>query len=226
MAAIQENFGRYTPAGGMPELREAVARQASEELKVDFKNSNILVSAGAKMVLFTAIQSFVNPGDEVIIPAPYWVSYPPMVELADGVPVIVPCASHKLSAKELEGALTSKTKLLILNSPNNPSGQVYTKQELADLAKVLDQHPHIWVISDDIYNRLTLEGKESVTPHLLHLAPHLKDRVLSINGVSKTFGMTGWRLGWGIGLSISLQPWDAMHPRQSAVQIPSPKKQP
>jgi aspartate aminotransferase len=142
-----------------------------------------------------------DPGDEVLIPAPYWVSYPTMVELVDGVPVIVHAdelTGFKVHSRHLEAKVTPKTKVLLLNSPNNPTGQTYSRAEIEDLVGFLRRHPRIVVISDDIYNQLVFEG-EKVAPHLLHVAPDLKDRVVVVNGVSKTYSMTGWRLGWALG---------------------------
>ena len=142
-----------------------------------------------------------DPGDEVLIPAPYWVSYPTMVELVDGVPVIVPSdelSDFKVHAHHIEKKITPKTKVLLLNSPSNPTGQVYTKAELEDIARLLKRHPQIVVISDDIYNQLVFTG-DTVAPHLLHCAPELKDRMILVNGASKSLSMTGWRIGWALG---------------------------
>ena len=199
--AIEKGETKYAPSNGIPALREILAERASHELGVGFKPSQITVTAGAKFVIFSALQSLLDPGDEVIIPAPYWVSYPPMVELAQGLPVIVPCGeetSFKLNAELLEKYITPSTKLLILCSPSNPTGEVYSSEELKELARVLEKHPHVLVMSDDIYNRLVFDGSE-MAPHLLQVAPQLKDRVVCINGGSKTYSMTGWRIGWALG---------------------------
>ena len=142
-----------------------------------------------------------DPGDEVLIPAPYWVSYPTMVELVDGVPVIVPSdelTGFKPLASHFEKKVTPKTKILLLNSPNNPTGQMYTRSEIADIAAFVKRHPRLIVISDDIYNQLVFEDN-TVAPHILHAAPELKERVVSVNGASKTYSMTGWRIGWALG---------------------------
>ncbi|PIU00673.1 MAG: pyridoxal phosphate-dependent aminotransferase [Bdellovibrionales bacterium CG10_big_fil_rev_8_21_14_0_10_45_34] len=201
--ALYQGHTRYVPANGIPELRKVIADAFSKEtgLTVDFK-SQVTVSAGAKFVLFSAMQSLIDSGDEVICPSPYWVSYPAMVELAEGVPVIAHCSKadqFKLTPEILESKISAKTKLLILNSPSNPTGMVYSEPELKALSEVLVTYPKITILSDDIYNRLYFSQK--VAPHILKVAPQLADRVLCVNGVSKTYAMTGWRLGWGIGPS-------------------------
>ena len=201
MQALEKGQTKYAPANGIPELRQEIASRTSKELDLKYTANQVTVTAGGKMVVFAALQVLCNPGDEVIVPAPYWVSYPPMAELADAVPVIVDCpssAGFKLTAAQLSTAITPRTKILILNSPSNPTGEMYTRQELSALAEVLKRHPQVVVLSDDIYNRLTLT-EESLAPHLLHVAPELQERVLVINGASKTFSMTGWRLRWAVG---------------------------
>lgn len=199
--AIEAGDTKYTPSNGTPELREAIAKQVSSDFGVSYTPNEVTVSTGGKFVIFSALQSLINPGDEVIIPAPYWVSYPSQVELADGRPVIVTTQAKNrftLVAEELEKAITPKTKMLILNSPSNPTGNMYTKDSLMGLAKVLEKHPKIIVMSDDIYNRLVFTS-EKIAPHLLQVAPHFKDRMVIINGVAKSYSMTGWRLGWALG---------------------------
>lgn len=199
--AIRNGYTKYTPASGTPGLRQAIAEQTSADLGLDYSSSDVTVSSGGKFILFSALQSLVNPGDEVVIPSPYWVSYPTMVELAGGVPVIVPTQREncfKMTVRDLKQALTSKTKILILNSPSNPTGEMYTESELADLAKVLLEHPDVLVISDDIYNRLVF-NEVGLAPHILKMEPQLKSRTIVVNGVSKTYSMTGWRLGWALG---------------------------
>lgn len=196
--AIKDGFTKYTAAQGMPELRAALAKTLSEELRVPVKDSDVVVGAGAKYVIFGALQMLLNPGEEVLIPAPYWVSYPTMVELAAGIPVILDCPAQqnfKLTAAQLEKAITPKTKILLLCSPSNPTGIAYTADELKALAEVLRKHPHVVILSDDIYNRLVFTD-EKVAPHLLHVAPDLHGRTVAINGASKSFSMTGWRIGW------------------------------
>ena len=200
IGAIRVGMTKYTPANGIPELRKAIAEQVSGDLGVPYDASLVTVSSGAKFVLFAALQALVDPGDEVILAAPYWASYTTMVELAEGVTKIAVCdesVDFKLTPALLERAITPKTKVLLLNSPSNPTGKIYTGEELRALADVLLRHPRITVISDDIYNRLVFEGK--LAPHILHVAPELKERVVILNGASKSYSMTGWRLGWALG---------------------------
>lgn len=206
--ALQSGQTKYAPANGTPELRRFIAEKTSDDLGVKYDPMEVSVTAGAKMVVFAALQVLCDPNDEVIIPSPYWVSYPTMVELADGKPVIVDCSPEqkfKLKASQLQKAITSRTKVLILNSPSNPTGEVYTRQELTELAEVLRQNPKVMVISDDIYNYLVFDEKNGVAPHLLHVAPDLRDRVVVVNGASKSFSMTGWRLGWALGAKPIMQ---------------------
>jgi aspartate aminotransferase len=199
--AIQAGQTKYAPSNGTPQLRTAIAHKTTQLLGVEFKPTEVTVSAGAKFILFAALQMLLDPGDEVLIPAPYWVSYPTMVELVDGKPVIVgsdELTGFKTQAAALEKKVTARTKVLLLNSPNNPTGQMYTRDEMAEMAAFIKRHPQLIVISDDIYNQLTFEG-EAVAPHILHVAPELKDRVVVVNGASKSYSMTGWRLGWALG---------------------------
>lgn len=199
--AIQAGQTKYAPAEGSPELRTAICQQTVLDLGVHYEPSQVTVSAGAKFILYSAFQCLIDPGDEVIVPAPYWVSYPTMVELAGGVPVIAQCGTKegfKLTPEILRRHLNSRTRMLILNSPSNPTGAVYSRQELSALADILKQFPQVTIVSDDIYNRLIFTGEE-VAPHILQAAPELANRVLVVNGVSKTYSMTGWRLGWALG---------------------------
>lgn len=201
IAAIQQGQTKYAPANGLPDLRQEIARSTTQELGVSYDANDVVVTAGGKMVVFAAMQVLCDPGDEVLVPAPYWVSYPPMAELAGALPRIIECpraANFKLTAAQLDRAITAKTKMLILNSPSNPTGEMYKRDELVALAEVLRRHPRVMILSDDIYNRLTLDGS-ALAPHLLHVAPDLRPRVLVVNGASKTFSMTGWRLGWALG---------------------------
>lgn len=201
VAAIQEGATKYVPASGIMELREAVADMTSRETEVEFTPNHVTVSVGGKFVLFSAFQSLIDPGDEVIIPAPYWVSYPEMVRLAGGVPVIVeglPENQFKVTDQQLESAITEKTKILLMNSPSNPTGEIYSKEELKKLGHVLASHSRVVVVSDDIYNKLVFDGS-GTAPNILNSNPELRDRVLIINGASKSYSMTGWRVGWGVG---------------------------
>lgn len=199
--AIQAGKTKYTPAAGIPELRQAVADSYKKQLGITYSKEDVVVAAGAKFVIYSALQCLVDPGDEVIIPAPYWVSYPAMTELCGGKPVFVSCGEKekfRMSASALESAITAKTKALILCSPGNPTGLCYSEAELKDIAQVLKKHPAVVVISDDIYNRLMFSD-QMVAPHLLHVAPELRDRLIAVNGAAKTYSMTGWRIGWGAG---------------------------
>lgn len=199
--AIQAGQTKYAPANGTPQLRTAIAHKTKQLLGVEYSPNEVTVSAGAKMILFSALQVLCDPGDEVLIPAPYWVSYPTMVELVDGVPVIVPSdelTGFKPLAAQIEKYVTAKTKVLLLNSPNNPTGMMYSRAEIADIASMLKKYPNIVIISDDIYNQLVFTGEE-VAPHLLHVAPELKSRIINVNGASKSYSMTGWRIGWAVG---------------------------
>jgi aspartate aminotransferase len=199
--AINAGQTKYSPSNGTPQLRTAIAHKTQKLLGVEYSPNEVTVSAGAKFILFGALQMLCDPGDEVLIPAPYWVSYPTMVELVDGVPVIVPSdelTGFKPLAAQIEKYITPKTKVLLLNSPNNPTGQMYTREEIRDIGLMLKKHPNIVTISDDIYNQLVFDGSE-VAPHLLHAFPDLKNRIVVVNGASKSYSMTGWRLGWALG---------------------------
>lgn len=198
--AIREGYTKYTPAGGSEKLRQAIAQNTQKRLGLTVSSSQVTVSIGAKFILFSAIQSLCDPGDEALIPTPFWVSYPSMVDLAGAK--LVPIPTHreenfKLQPATLEKYITKKSKVLILNSPNNPTGAVFSCEELKALAQVLSAHPQIYVLSDDIYNHLYFAG--SMAPHLLQVCPELKDRVLAINAVSKNYSMPGWRVGWAVG---------------------------
>lgn len=199
--AIEKGYTKYTPANGTVELRQAIVEKVKSEIGLEYGIKNVTVASGAKFIIFGALQMLCSPGDEVIINSPYWVSYPTMVELADGVPVIVNCGEEnhfKMTPEKLEKAITPKTKAFLFCSPSNPTGLVYTREELRALAEVLKRHPQVMVISDDMYNRLMFDGNK-VAPHILHVAPELKERVVMINGGSKAYSMTGWRIGWAVG---------------------------
>src|SRR5712672_3360745 len=199
--AIQDGkASKYTNVDGIAELKEAAARKFKVENGLDYKVSQITIGTGGKQVLYNALVATLNPGDEVIIPAPYWVSYPEMVLLAGGEPVAVPTTMEtgfKMTAAALERAITPKTKWLILNSPSNPTGSAYTKSELKALTDVLVKHPHVWVMTDDMYEHLAYDGWEFSTP--VQIEPKLWDRTLTCNGVSKAYSMTGWRIGYAGG---------------------------
>ncbi len=198
--AIEAGKTKYTAVDGIPELKDAIVAKFGRENKLVYKPSQITVGTGGKQVLYNALMATVNPGDEVIIPAPYWVSYPDMVELAGGTPVPVVCtAEHgfKLQAADLEKAITPKTKWIILNSPSNPTGAAYTHAEMKALTDVLVKHPHVWVMTDDMYEHLVYDDFTFVTP--AQVEPKLFDRTLTVNGVSKAYCMTGWRIGYAGG---------------------------
>lgn len=198
--AMDQGKTKYTPVPGTPELRKAIVEKFKKENGLDYDLDQVMVSTGGKQVLFNAFMASLDEGDEVIIPAPYWVSYPEMVAMADGTSVIVECPedeNFKLTPEKLEKAITANTKWLILNSPSNPTGMAYSKQELEALAIVLRKHPHVHVLSDDIYEHLTYDGFKFHT--LAEVAPDLKDRTLTMNGVSKAYSMTGWRIGYCAG---------------------------
>ena len=199
--AIREGrASKYTNVDGIAELKDAVAKKFKRENGLDYKASQITVGTGGKQVLYNAFMATLNPGDEVIIPAPYWVSYPDMVYLAGGTPVEVVCSMEsgfKLTAAQLEAAITPKTKWLLLNSPSNPTGAAYTRAELKALTDVLLKHPHVYCMTDDMYEHLTYDDFTFTTP--AQVEPALYPRTLTINGTSKAYCMTGWRIGYAGG---------------------------
>ncbi|SJN17543.1 Aspartate aminotransferase [Sphingobacterium sp. JB170] len=193
--ALDENYTRYSPVPGYPELRQAIVDKLKNENGLDFETSQIVVSTGAKQSLSNVILTLINPGDEVIIPTPYWVSYSEMVVLAEGKSVFINAdieSDFKITPEQLEAAITPKTKLFMFSSPCNPTGSVYSKAELAELAKVFEKHPNIFILSDEIYEHINFIDKhESIAQF-----NSIKDRVIIVNGFSKAFAMTGWRLGY------------------------------
>lgn len=200
IAAINAGFTRYTAVPGIPELRKEVAAKFKRDNDLDYEAEDILVSTGGKQCIYNMLQAMINPGDEVIIPAPYWVSYPDMVLLAEGVPVIIPCTAEsnfKPTAAQLEAAITPKTKLLFINSPSNPTGMAYSHDDLAALGEVLRKHPHVAVATDDMYEKILFDGKKFTT--FAQVNPDLKDRTITLNGTSKAYCMTGWRIGFCAG---------------------------
>jgi aspartate aminotransferase len=196
VAALQGGQTKYTPSSGIPELRQAIAKKFAADNRIEYKPSQIIVSNGAKQSCYNAIAAVVNPGDEVIIPAPYWLSYPEMVRLAGAEPVIVPTREEnnwKLTAEEFENAMTPKTKMIIINSPGNPTGSVYTREELRAISEVAAEED-IYILSDEIYEKLTYDGAEHVS--VASLTPEAYDLTITVNGFSKAYAMTGWRLGY------------------------------
>ncbi|MGF1606575.1 MAG: pyridoxal phosphate-dependent aminotransferase [Rhodothalassiaceae bacterium] len=200
IAAMRAGLTKYTPVPGTPALREAVAEKFRRDNGLTYASDQIIVSTGGKQVLYNALMASLDPGDEVIVPAPYWVSYPDMVLLADGVPVIVETGQDdgfKLRPEALDQAITPKTKWLIFNSPSNPTGAAYTAEEMRALGQVLERHPQVLVMADDMYEHIVYDGFEFVS--LAQAVPALYERVLTCNGVSKAFAMTGWRIGYAGG---------------------------
>ena len=198
--AIRRGETKYPPVAGIAPLREAIAQKFKRENGLDYRPSQTIVATGGKQILYNAFVATLNPGDEVIVPAPYWVSYPEMVALNGGTPVIVDTRiehGFKLRAEDLEAAITPRTKWVLLNSPSNPSGAAYSRAEIKALTDVLLRHEHVWVLTDDMYEHLVFGGFEFTTP--AQVEPALYDRTLTMNGVSKAYCMTGWRIGYAAG---------------------------
>ncbi|ESQ87528.1 aspartate aminotransferase [Asticcacaulis sp. AC460] len=198
--AIKRGETRYTDVDGIPELKSAIVDKFKRENGLEYKTTQVSVSPGGKPVIYNAMMASLNPGDEVIVPAPYWVSYPDMVLLAGGTPVFAIGemeTGFKLKPETLEAAITPKTKWLILNSPSNPSGAVYTADELRGLGEVLKRHPHVWILTDDMYEHILFDGMTYAT--IAQVVPELYERTLTMNGVSKAYSMTGWRIGYCAG---------------------------
>ena len=198
--AINEGFTRYTAVDGIPELKQAIIDKFARDNGLEYDAKQVLVSCGGKQSFFNLAQAYLNPGDEVIIPAPYWVSYPDMVLLADAEPVILPAGQEqgfKISPEQLEAAITPRTRLLVLNSPSNPTGVTYSRAELEALGEVLRRHPKVVVASDDIYEHILWDDEPFC--NILMACPDLHDRAVVLNGVSKAYAMTGWRIGYAAG---------------------------
>src|SRR6056300_1693472 len=197
--AINDGDTKYTAVDGTPALKDAIVKKFKRENNLDYTTDQVTVGAGGKHVIYNAMMATLNEGDEVIVPAPYWVSYPDMVLLAGGTPIILECdekQGFKLSASELDKAITPKTKWIILNSPSNPTGACYSESDIKELSKVLIKHPHVYILSDDIYEHVVYEGFKFFTVAQIK---ELKNRVLTMNGVSKAYSMTGWRIGYAAG---------------------------
>jgi aspartate aminotransferase len=196
--AMAASKTKYTDVGGTPEIKAAIAAKFQRDNALSYAANEIIVGTGGKQVIFNALMCTLEPGDEVIVPAPYWVSYPDIALLAEGSPVVVICRpkdGFKLRPEMLDRAITAKTRWLVLNAPNNPSGAMYTRDELRGLADVLLRHPQVWVLSDDIYEHIRYDGRNFFT--IAQVEPALKARTLTVNGVSKAYAMTGWRIGYG-----------------------------
>lgn len=217
IAAIRAGHTRYTPVAGMRALREAVAAKFRHENGIDASWEDTIVCGGGKQVIHNALAATLNTGDEVIVPAPYWVSYPEMVQLCGAIPVVVPCdgaSGFKLTPEALRAAIGPRTRWLILNSPSNPTGAVYSREELAALAEVLLAHPHVLVLSDDIYEHLVFDGAAFAT--MAQVEPCLRARTLTMNGVSKAYAMTGWRIGYGTGPRWLIEAMEKLQGQQTS----------
>ena len=204
--AIHKGYTKYTNVEGIPELRQAIIDKFKKDNGLSYSINDVIVGTGGKQILFNALVGSINKDDEVIIPAPYWVSYPDMTLLAGGKPVIISCTQEtdfKLTAKELEKVITKKSKWLILNSPSNPTGSCYSRKELEEIADVVRKHKNLYVMTDDIYEYIVYDNFEFFT--FAQVAPDLKDRVLTVNGVSKSHCMTGWRIGYAVGPEILIK---------------------
>jgi aspartate aminotransferase len=200
--ALDDGLTRYTAVNGIPELTEAIIAKFKRDNGLDYATDEIAVGCGGKQIIFNAFMATLDPGDEVIIPAPYWVSYPDIALLFEGKPVFVNCPAEKgfrMTPEDLDAAITPKTKWLVLNSPSNPSGAAYSRDDLKALTDVLMRHPHVWVMTDDIYEHVIYDGFEFST--VAEIKPGLKDRTLTLNGMSKAYCMTGWRVGFAGGPS-------------------------
>ena len=217
IAAIERGETKYTPVPGIQPLREAICAKLKRENELDYKPSQVIVGTGGKHILFNAFMATLNPGDEVIISAPYWVSYPEMVALCGGTPVVVDTYmkdGFKLQPEALERAITPRTKWVVLNSPSNPSGAAYTHAELKKVTDVLMRHPHVWVLPDDMYEHLTYGDFKFVTP--AQVEPRLYERTLTMNGVSKAYAMTGWRIGYAAGPEMLIRAMDMIQGQQTS----------
>lgn len=217
VAAINAGHTRYTQVAGVRALREAIAQKYQRENGLNVSWQDTIVCNGGKQVLYNALAATLNEGDEVIVPAPYWVSYPEMVQLAGATPVPVACGEHdgfKLTPEALERAITPRTRWLILNSPSNPTGAVYSHGELRQLAEVLLAHPHVLLLSDDIYEHLIFDGAQFHT--MAQVEPRLASRTLTMNGVSKAYAMTGWRIGFGTGPRWLLEAMETLQGQQTS----------
>ena len=215
--AIRQGKTKYTPVAGIPELRQAIAKKLKRENNLDYKPQQIIVGTGGKQVLFNAFMATLNKGDEVIIPAPYWVSYPEMVAVNNGTPVFVDAKkefNYKLQPEDLEAAITDKTKWFVFNSPCNPSGAAYTHDELKKLTDVLLKYPHVHVMSDDMYEHLTYNNFKFATPAAVE--PKLYERTLTVNGVSKAYAMTGWRIGYAAGQVELIKAMETIQSQQTS----------
>ncbi|MGE0226685.1 MAG: pyridoxal phosphate-dependent aminotransferase, partial [Acetobacteraceae bacterium] len=215
--AIEAGETKYTDVSGTPALRKAVAAKFKRDAGLDYKPEEIIISTGAKQVLFNAMIATLNKDDEVVIPSPCWVSYPDIVTLADGKPVLVPCPQNngfKMRAEDLEAAITPKTRWFMLNNPCNPTGAAYSAEELKPICEVLMRHPHVWILTDDIYDKLAYGGFKPGT--IVAVEPRLRDRTLTVHGVSKSYAMTGWRIGFAGGPVALIKAMDKLQSQSTS----------
>src|SRR5216684_4674808 len=217
IAAMRRGETRYTAVDGTPVLKQAICAKFKRENGLDYTPSQITVGTGGKQVLYNALMATLDPGDEVVVPAPYWVSYPDIVALCEATPVSVNCPQNngfKLRPEDLDAAITPKTKWLILNSPSNPTGAAYTERDLKELAEVLMKHDHVWVMTDDMYEHLVYDDFAYRT--IAQVEPRLYDRTLTVNGVSKAYCMTGWRIGYAGGPAPLIKAMGAIQSNSTA----------
>jgi aspartate aminotransferase len=217
LRAMRAGETRYTDTDGTPQLKAAVVEKFRRENNLRYSPNQVSVGAGGKQVIFNALMATLDPGDEVLIPAPYWVSYPEMVAFADGTPVTIKTSREddfKISPESLEAAITPRTKWLILNAPSNPAGTLYSEAELRALAQVLERHLQVWVLSDDMYEHILFDGRRHAT--MAQAAPQLAARTLTVNGVSKAYAMTGWRIGYGAGPAALIRAMATMQSQSTA----------
>ena len=215
--ALEAGQTKYTDVSGTPALRKAVTEKFRRDSGIEYKPEEVIISTGAKQVLFNAMLSTLNKDDEVVIPSPCWVSYPDIVTLCDGKPVLVPCGQNngfKLRAEDLEAAITPKTRWVMLNNPCNPTGAAYSAEDLKPICEVLMRHPHVWVLTDDIYDSLVYDGFKAGT--IVAVEPRLRDRTLTVHGVSKSYAMTGWRIGFAGGPVALIKAMDKLQSQSTA----------
>ena len=215
--AIQAGETKYTDVAGMPSLRDAVCAKFKRDSGIEYKREEVMISNGAKQIIYNAMVATCMPGDEAIIPSPCWVSYPDIVAVADGTPVLVPTEQNngfKIRAEALEAAITAKTKWFMFNNPCNPTGAAYSAEDLKPICEVLMRHPHVWIFTDDIYEKLAYDGFKPAT--ILEVEPRLKDRTLTVNGVSKAYAMTGWRIGYVGGPAQLIKAMDKLQSQSAS----------
>ena len=215
--AMAQGQTKYTAVGGTPALKKAVGDKFRRDNGQDYKSSEITVGTGGKQILYNLFLAYLNPGEEVVVPAPYWVSYADIVRLAGGVPILVPCPASQhylMKADQLEEAITNRTRAVLLNSPSNPTGAVYSEEQLKALASVLERYANILAVTDDIYEHILFDGRKFC--NILSVAPHLRDRVFIANGVSKSYSMTGWRIGYGAGPASLIEGMETMQSQSTS----------